>query len=139
MKCSPQAASGIDSMATRLFVWGVCELPQRPARVLSYDFVLVIRELPKSGDESMVSAVSHRDRYIAQQTASFGSFDRRATKGLAKLFGREPRKRFKLGVYQACSWLEVRNRRQRRVAVPRANILADGASKDLPSCTRRQS
>src|SRR5271157_5987686 len=111
---------------------------QSPARVLGNNRVFVATEFFQHRQEALVAAVAHCDCHVAAKSVESCALYRRAAKQLAKFIHAELRQPFELRIDQLRPRFQFRRLRQPRLAVPRANILADVAAENLASDANAQ-
>src|SRR5205807_9655209 len=85
-----------------------------------------------------IPAVPHRDHRIAAQAAQLGATDGRTAKFFAKLLGFHFCDPLQGGIHESFTRLKLGSLRGRSSAVPRADILADVATKQVPAHTVTQ-
>ena len=85
-----------------------------------------------------IPAVPHRDHRIAAQAAQLGPAHGRTAKFFAKLLGFHFCDPLQGGIHESFTRLKLGSLRGRSSAVPRADILADVATKQVPAHTVTQ-
>ncbi len=123
--------SGRDA-ACRVSVCAISALSvQRPFRMLGDNRIRILRQRSQRRHKFLIAAIAHGNHGIPPQSRKLGAAHGRPTKRRSKFLGLHFRQPFKPGIHQLCTRLEFIRRRNWRLAIPGANVLADVAAKDM--------
>src|SRR5579871_6667331 len=109
-----------------------------PTRALGNNFVVIGAELLNERKKLCASAVGDGDHGVAAEAGALGPADRGSAKGFSKLFRRNFREPLERWIHQSRTRREISRRRDRRFAVPRANILADVTAEHVAAHSRSE-
>src|SRR5208282_695357 len=98
----------------------------------------ILAEFFQRRPKFLVAAVSHRNHRIPAQPGKLGAPDRRSAKHFPELFLLHFGQPVERWIDQAFPRLELRRGSHRSLAIPRANILTDVASENVPSHARAE-
>src|SRR5208282_1077206 len=108
------------------------EYCHRPAGVFRYYRVRILAQFLERWNKFFVAAVPHGNHRVPPQPGKLGAPHWRSAKDFTEFFRLHFGQPTKRRIDQAFPRLELRRGSHRRLPVPRANILTDVASEDVP-------